>query len=83
MATIKATIKDNKLFIELPINEAVPVSKSGNSRVLAGTAGFDTSHGLEFRGHPVRIGLNVIVPLECPTSDKKEKTTEKKVEKKK
>ena len=68
----KATIKDGKLIIELPINAEVPVSKSGRTRILAGTSGFESA-GLEFRGHDVKVSINVTVPLDCPTSDKKKK----------
>lgn len=68
MAT-KATIKDGKIVIELPINDSLPLSGSGKTRVLAGTSGFETV--AEFRGKEVKVSVNVIVPLDTPTADKK------------
>lgn len=71
MATTKVSIKDGKIIIELPIVANVPVTSTGKSRKLAGTVGFESA-GIEFRGCEVKINVNAIVPLECPTEDKKE-----------
>jgi hypothetical protein len=57
---MKATLKDNSITIVLPI--APSISKSGKSNVIATTNGFAISEAV-FEGKPVKISVNVIVPI--------------------
>jgi hypothetical protein len=56
---MKVEIKNNKLYIEIDLEEPTP-SSSGKTLVVAGTHG-DTVTIVEVNGKPVTIGLNAYI----------------------
>lgn len=58
--TMKATIKDGKLIIEIAVQDPMPTSGSGKSLVVASTYGNHETE-LEVAGKKVVIGLNAYV----------------------
>jgi hypothetical protein len=56
---IKAEVKNNTLFIEIPL-QTPTASGSGKNLVIASTHGITVS-GASFNGNPVKIGLNAFV----------------------
>jgi hypothetical protein len=56
---VKTTIKDNTLFIEIPLEKPRP-SASGKTLVVATTSGNITTTAL-VNGKPVTIGLNAYI----------------------
>lgn len=55
-----AKIEGNELVIRLPINPQPPLSKTGQSRILAGTSGYVDAN-IDFQGKPIRISVNAII----------------------
>lgn len=58
--TMKVTIQDNKLIIELPL-ETPSLSGSGKNLVVASTHGIITTSAL-VNGKAVKIGVNAFIP---------------------
>ena len=56
---MKATIKDNKLILELDLQKPTP-SKSGKSLVIATTGG-NVQTTATMNGKPVTIGVNAYI----------------------
>ncbi len=56
---LKAEIRDNKLFIEIDLEEPTP-SASGKTLVVASTRG-NTVTSAEVDGKPLIIGLNAYI----------------------
>ncbi len=57
---MSATIKNGKLIIELPLHPTPKDSKTGKSKIVAGTGGFATTTAVD-NGKPVRISVNAII----------------------
>lgn len=56
---MKAEIRDNKLFIEIDLEEPTP-SSSGKTLVVASTHG-NIATSAQVNGKPVSIGLNAYI----------------------
>lgn len=58
---MKVKIENGMLVIALPVDDKLPLSKSGKARILATTHGF--AAGGTFNDLPVSISLNATVPV--------------------
>ena len=58
---MKATLNGNKLVLEIDI-EPGQVSKSGKSKIVCGTSGFEKT-GLTIDGKELKISVNGIIPV--------------------
>ena len=54
-------IESGHVIIKVPIDNALPMSKSGKTRIAYTTGGFIPTQAT-IDGKPVSVGLNVIVP---------------------
>lgn len=57
---MKVKIQGSTLIIELPMQKAPPPSKSGKSRIVAGTGGFADT-GVLVSGKPLRVAVNATI----------------------
>jgi hypothetical protein len=55
------SIESGILVIKVPIDNALPLSKSGKTRIVYTSGGFIPTQAT-IDGKPVSVGLNVIVP---------------------
>ena len=54
-------IEESTLVIKIDVNDPLPLSKSGKSKILASTAG-NKKAGIEVDGKELIIGLNAYIP---------------------
>jgi len=59
---MQAEVKAGKLILTFPIPKTPPLSKSGKTRLVATTGGFQET-SVTVAGHPVKVSLNATIPL--------------------
>jgi hypothetical protein len=57
---MQVEIKDGNLVISIPVNNPMPLSKTGKSKLVASTGG-NLVTAIQIDGKPVKIGLNAFV----------------------
>jgi hypothetical protein len=65
MAQVKGTLdpKKQELTLVIPLSKPGP-SKSGKTRMVATTGGFQVLDGIQVEGLPVKASINVTIPPE-------------------
>lgn len=67
MSDVRVTVKDGKLVIELPYTEPAKaeLSKSGKTKIVAGTGGFQFADGEGNEGVPtgLMVSVNAVVKV--------------------
>jgi hypothetical protein len=59
---MKVTLNGSKLIIEVDVEKDPAPSKSGKTKIIAGTGGCAKTSA-EYKGKPVSVSLNATIPM--------------------